>query len=102
LLSGNYPPLSITGALKGSSTINTVTFTSVAGHADSVIIGNSTTSNTTALTLANAAHLIFKDVTIGLSTSYTGYGVNLKVYAKTYFFTDVQLKHIAQEQEVII
>ena len=78
ILSGTYNPLSISGSFKNSSLTNTVTFTSATGNAADVVIGNSTTSYTTALTVDRATNVIFKNLTIGLKTSYTGYGIELK------------------------
>ena len=77
LLNGVYPPLSIFGGFTGLSATNTLTFTSASGNANDVTIGNSLVASTTALNLSDASHLIFKNITIGLNSTYTGNAVEL-------------------------
>jgi hypothetical protein len=62
IASGTYAPMSISGVFNGSSATNTITFTSASGNASDVVIGNSTTNYTTALSLNGAKHLIFKNI----------------------------------------
>ncbi len=58
IVSGSYNGLSITGAIKGTDDTTTVTITSSASYADSVIFEGSP-----ALSLLNTAYLSFKNVT---------------------------------------
>jgi len=73
-LSGNYPSFSIEGIIPNTNDINTITFTSATGIASDVVIG----SSGTALLLDKTGNLVFKDITIGLTTTSTTYGVELK------------------------
>jgi hypothetical protein len=63
--------ISMAGAINGSTTTNTVTFTSAAGSADSVQIY---TSGTTWL-LSEISNLRFRDITIGTTSSIGEKGV---------------------------
>ncbi|OQA93755.1 MAG: hypothetical protein BWY27_00016 [Bacteroidetes bacterium ADurb.Bin234] len=69
IANGNYPVLDTLGSYFGTSDVNTVTFTSLSGNANSVILGD--TINT-ALTFVNAKHLHFEKVTIGNVMSMRG------------------------------
>ncbi|HOF17184.1 MAG TPA: hypothetical protein PLP76_09855, partial [Bacteroidales bacterium] len=74
LATGTYNSLSsFTTVYYGTSETNTVTFTSLAGDADSVVIGAATG---VALTLNGAKYLRFDKVTIGNTNGNTTYGVN--------------------------
>ena len=69
IAAGNYPNLDTLGAYFGTSDVNTVTFTSLTGNANSVVLGD--TINT-ALTFVDAKHLRFENVTIGNTLSMRG------------------------------
>jgi hypothetical protein len=83
LASGTYNTLSsLSTVYYGTSETNTVTFTSLAGNADSVVIG---AASNTALSLTNMKHVHFTNLTIG--NNNTTYGVyfsggneNIKFY----------------------
>ena len=74
LISGTYASLSFTKNIPGSSTINTVTITSVAQHADSVMFVSIV--DEPALTLENMNNIYFKALTFD-ATNGT-HGVELK------------------------
>ena len=66
--------VNMVGAIPGTSAINTVTFTSVAGHADSVQIAG---SGTTWL-LSNISNVYFRNLTIGSQASMGQKAVELE------------------------
>ena len=82
---GTYAPLSLRN-ITGSSVVNTITFTSASGNTNDVIIGNSTQTETTALTLDGVNNLTFKNITIGLNSTSTGIAVELKRMCENILF----------------
>ncbi|HOF16409.1 MAG TPA: hypothetical protein PLP76_05900 [Bacteroidales bacterium] len=86
LETGTYPPATFLGAIPGTSTTNTITITSATGNASDVTIGNSTTTEATALTIDNYSNLILKDITIGTNSTYTGIAVELKGMCENVLF----------------
>ena len=68
LLSGTYPGFSISNTYLGMNSTNTITFTSAAGNADSVIIQ----SDTTALSLSHAYHYRFTNLTFDARNGMKG------------------------------
>ena len=71
LASGNYGNMSFSTPIPGASNSHTVTFTSASGNANDVVVG----SGGIALSLADAEHLVFKNLTFGDTTDNTTYGV---------------------------
>lgn len=67
LASGTYSPIDLTKAFIGTSTTNTVTFTSLAGNPDSVSI-TTLSSTTSALTLNNLHFVAFDKLTFNGTT----------------------------------
>lgn len=63
---GNYSAVEFSGDIRGTSAINTITFTSANQDAGSVVIGEDAV---TALKLRNVSHLKFNRVTIGSTAS---------------------------------
>ncbi len=83
---GTYPPVTFSGIIPGTSTTNTVTITSASGNANNVTIASTSTSTATALTVENTNHLLFKDITIGTNSSYTGIAVEMKGMCENILF----------------
>ena len=75
LATGTYDPISLTKQFIGTSAINTVTFTSLANNADSVII--KTTTSTPALSLNSLSYVKFDNITFD--------GSNTDVYTVQFF-----------------
>ncbi len=74
LLTGAHSSIVIDRSIPGSSVNNTITFISATGKASDVVIG----SSGTALLLNGTGNLVFKNLTIGLTSTTTTYGVEFQ------------------------
>ena len=80
---GNHADLILSGNIPGSSDTNTVTFTSVSGKADSVVIGYESIK---AMVLSDVSHLQFKDITIGGISVKNQVSVDMNGYIENVLF----------------
>ena len=80
---GHYDGLTLSGKIPGSSSTNTVTFTSVSGVADSVVIGG---SDTVGMKLDSVSHLVFRNLTVGGTTSKNYVAVKFAGYIENVLF----------------
>ena len=85
LETGNYPNIELS-KIPGTSSTNTVTFTSAIHNREAVVIGE---NSSPAVRMDGTCNVIFKDVTIGSASS----GINLVAVLMSGFLEDVLFHH---------